>query len=190
VNGNLARMRKRLRSTGFCLGLVLLGAVAATQGQRPLTLEAIYDPQRRVDFSGTPETGVTWLDSETYTVVRRNGRGMQWLRVDAASGQTTPLFDQTRLEAALAALPGVTLQEAGQLAWSNRIIVSPPRTGALLTIADDLYYYDFTTARAARLTSTVGAEEEAMFSPMGASSRSSAPTTSSSSRSKRGSSAR
>jgi dipeptidyl-peptidase 4 len=167
VNGNLARMRKRLRSTGFCLGLVLLGAVAATQGQRPLTLEAIYDPQRRVDFSGTPETGVTWLDSETYTVVRRNGRGMQWLRVDAASGQTTPLFDQTRLEAALAALPGVTLQEAGQLAWSNRIIVSPPRTGALLTIADDLYYYDFTTARAARLTSTVGAEEEAMFSPDG-----------------------
>ena len=46
----------------------------------------------------------------------------------------------------------------------------PPVIGAplrLFTIADDLYFYDFEAARAARLTSTPGEEEEATFSPDG-----------------------
>ena len=52
-------------------------------------------------------------------------------------------------------------------ARSADLTFNPSRTGALVTIDDDLYFYDFAAGRAARLTSAAGAEEEATFSPDG-----------------------
>jgi len=45
--------------------------------------------------------------------------------------------------------------------------LNPGRTGALMTIADDLYYCDFSAGAARRLTTGAGAEEEPSFSPDG-----------------------
>ena len=54
-------------------------------------------------------TDITWLDADSYLVsAARRTAAYEWLKVDAASGRTTPLFDATRMETALAALPGVT----------------------------------------------------------------------------------
>ena len=78
------------------------------------------------------------------------------------------LFDPTRMEAALAALPGVTREEASERARSNDLVLNPSRSGALVTLGDDLYFYDFSSATAARLTAVAGAEEEPTFSPDGA----------------------
>jgi dipeptidyl-peptidase 4 len=151
-----------------CAGAVAAAAaVGAQTAPRTLTIDAIYDPVARVDFSGAPQTDITWLDADSYVVARRAGRGYEWVRIDAASGRSAPLFDAGRMEAAIAALPGVTRDEASTIARSDDLTFNPAHTGALFTLADDLYLYDFSSARTSRLTSSTGTEEEATFSPDG-----------------------
>ena len=151
--------------------LLVFAALCATLGAqappRRLTVDEIYHPQRRVDFSGAPSTDITWVDASTYAVPARQGRGVEWQKVDAVSGRATPLFDADRMEMALAALPGVTREESALLARSGDLTFNPARTVALLTIDDDLYVYDFASGAATRLTTGAGTEEEATFSPDG-----------------------
>lgn len=148
----------------------MLAFVATPGAQAPqgmLTIDAIYDPGMRVDFSGSPPTDIMWLDTDHYLVSRRTGGAYEWLKVEAASGRSTPLFDGVRMESALAALPGVTRAEASAIAHSDDLTLNPSRTGTLFSLADDLYFYDFASGRASRLTTAPGAEDEATFSPDG-----------------------
>ena len=146
---------------------VLAVAVPSLAQQRPLSVDLIFHPERRVDFSGAPTTAITWLDAATYVVPARTPQGTAWQKVDAVSGQTAPLFDPARMERALAALPGVARDEAARLPRSRDLSFSAAMTSAVMTIGDDLYVYDITDDRAARLTDRPGAEEEATFSPDG-----------------------
>ena len=151
-----------------CLAAAALASVTLAQAPpRELTVDVIYDPEARVDFSGAPPTNLRWIDETKYLQMRRAGRRVEWLVVDAATGQTSPLFDADRMEDALAALPGMTREIAEEHARSDDLTFNPSRTAALITIDDDLYFYDFSAGRATRLTSTAGAEEEATFSPNG-----------------------
>ena len=155
-------------SACLCLGGAALAVTASAQvPPRTLTIDAIYDPDGRVDFSGAPVTNLRWIDDSRYLERRRAGRSVEWLAVDAVSGRTSALFDPSRMEAALAAMPGVTAEEASERARANDLILNPSRTATLLTISDDLYFYDFASNAAARLTSIPGTEEEATFSPNG-----------------------
>ena len=156
-----------MKRTALCLCVTGVSVTLAAQSKGLLTVDSIYHPERRVAFSGVPQSDLTWLDAATYVVARQSGRGYEWLKVDAASGRTSPLFDADRMETALASLPGVTRTEAGLIARSDDLTFNPTRTGALVTIADDLYFYDVPTAKASRLTATPGIEEEATFSPDG-----------------------
>ena len=149
------------------MAVSLAVSLAAQTPQGRLTIDAIYDPQTRINFSGSPPTNLTWLDADTYLSMKRESRGYEWLKVDAASNRSSPLFDTGRMESSLAMLAGVTREEAAALARSDALVLNPARTGALLTITDDLYFYDFQAARATRLTSAPGAEEEPSFSPDG-----------------------
>lgn len=155
-------------SACLCLGAAAVAATTSAQAPpRTLTIDAIYDPDRRGDFSGTPPTNLRWIDAESYLQTRRAGRGVEWLKVDATSGRSSVLFDPSRMEAALAATAGVTREEAAERARATDLVFNPSRTGTLVTIADDLYVYDFASDRVARLTSVAGTEEEATFSPNG-----------------------
>jgi dipeptidyl-peptidase-4 len=148
--------------------LGILAAVSlSAQSKGLLTVDAIYHPERRVAFSGFAEDGISWLDPATYVVARQSGSGYDWLKVDAASGKSTPLFDSDRMETALASLPGVTRAEAGLVARSNDLTFNTARSVVLVTIADDLYFYDISSAKASRLTTGAGEEEQATFSPDG-----------------------
>jgi dipeptidyl-peptidase-4 len=140
-----------------CLAIAGLEA----QEQKRLTLDAIYDPQTRVSFSGAPPQ-TTWLDDATYLVSRRG----TWMKVDAATGDSAPLFDAGAMENALASLPGVSRDEA-RAAARGGLEFNETHTAAVVTIASDLYFYDFGSNRAARLTNTPGEEELADFSPNG-----------------------
>ena len=151
----------------LCLAVAALAPATAAQAPGELTIDAIYHPEQRVDFSGAPATNLRWIDENRYLQMRRAGRGVEWIAVDAASGQTSPLFDASRMEEALAELPGVSRERAADTARSGDLTFNPSRTGALVTIDDDLYFYDFGSGRAARLTTATGAEEEATFSPNG-----------------------
>ncbi len=161
-------MGKRSLAAAFSLSIIAtLVTVDAQVASRRLTIDDIYSPSRRINFSGSPDTGITWLDSSTYLTRRRGASGVEWVKVDAASGRTAPLFDAGQMESALASLPGVTRDEAAELARSSDMTLNPARTGALVTIADDLYFYSFTSAKAERLTTEPGEEEVATFSPDG-----------------------
>jgi dipeptidyl-peptidase 4 len=149
------------------LGLAAVAATLGAQAPPRLTVDAIYHPERRVDFSGLPAPETMWIDEATYLTTRRTGRGVEWSKVTADTGTATPLFDPDQMERAVAELPGVSRDEASLLARARDLTFNSTWTGALLTIADDLYYYDFGARRASRLTERVGEEEEATFSPDG-----------------------
>ena len=155
----------------ICIAVAVASAAPAAQApRRALTSALIYDPATRINFSGTPATDIRWVDGGSYLLVKRAaqaGGGFEWLKVDAASGRTSPFFDQSRMQAVLAALPGVTSEEASTIARSNDLTLNDARTAALFTIDDDLYSYDFGSQRASRLTTAAGVEEEATFSPDG-----------------------
>ncbi|HET9568798.1 MAG TPA: hypothetical protein VFP16_10545, partial [Vicinamibacterales bacterium] len=135
-------MGKGTLAAAFSLSIVAtLVTVDAQVGSRRLTVDDIYSPSRRINFSGAVDTSITWLDASTYLTRRRSANGVEWIKVDAASGRTSPLFDSGPMEAALASLPGVTRDEASEIARSSDLTFNPARTGALVTIADDLYFY-------------------------------------------------
>ena len=161
-------MGKGTLAAAFSLSIVAtLVTVDAQVGSRRLTVDDIYSPSRRVNFSGAVDTGITWLDASTYLTRRRTANGVEWMKVDAASGGTSPLFDAGPMAAALASLPGVTRDEASEIARSSDLTFNPARTGALVTIAEDLYFYSFSSAKAERLTTESGEEEVPSFSPDG-----------------------
>ena len=141
-------------------------AGVSAQAQRMLSIDAIYDPDQRVDFSGAPATNLRWIDADTYLERRRTATGAEWLKVDAASGRTTPLFDIAHMTSALSALPGVIRDEASDVARGTGITFNPQWTAALVTLGDDLYVYAF-GGSAVRLTRAAGPEDEPTFSPDG-----------------------
>ena len=139
-------------------------AVTAQSGLKPLSLDVIYEPGTQVNFSGFPPQ-TAWLDDDTY-LVRRPGSGTGWRKVNAGTGASAPLYDVSAMESALAALPGVS-REAAAAAARGSLEFNNTHTAALVTLATDLYYFEFASGRAARLTNKTGEEEVATFSPDG-----------------------
>jgi dipeptidyl-peptidase-4 len=148
---------------------LILVSTAATAQQKLLTIDDIYDPAKRVNFSGTPPSGLTWIDPSHYVWTRAaaSGGGVDWLKVDAVSGNAQPLFDAAKMEAALVKLPGIPATDARRLAHSRELAFNEAYAAALLTIASDLYVYTFENDRAVRLTYGTGEEELPSFSPDG-----------------------
>ena len=151
----------------LCLGELVLSVALSAQAPRRLTIQAIYDPDQRVDFSGAPPTNLRWIDDDSYLQTRRTNGSVEWLKVDAVSGRSSPLFDAARMEAAFAGVPGVTKDEAAGVARSGDLQFNARWTAAIADINQDLYIYDFSTGTATRLTSVAGREEEPTFSPNG-----------------------
>src|SRR5919205_2446432 len=132
----------RAKNLGLALFglLVCLPATALAQGKL-LTIEDIFDPAKRVNFSGTPPANVEWLrDGEHYLQSRREGGTTVLLHVNARTGEAAPFFDAARMEAALAKVRGVTAAEAKSLAHQGSYHLNPAQTGVLLNAAGDLVY--------------------------------------------------
>ena len=79
------------------IGLLIVGATNfAYAQQRLLTIDDIYDPGRRVNFSGNPRPRSPGSTAPTTRGARTARGGVDWLKVDAATGSQTPLFDPAR----------------------------------------------------------------------------------------------
>ncbi|MQA29759.1 MAG: prolyl oligopeptidase family serine peptidase [Luteitalea sp.] len=156
------------RSPRLWLVLVLLLSVSrpSQAQQRLLTIDDIYDPETRVNFSGTLPAGLEWIDDTRLVWSRSEGDGVGWFAVDAASGSERPLFDAARMQAALERV-GVAPEEARGAARSRDLSFDGRYAEALAVIADDLYLYEFVSDRAVRLTNTPEIEEHVAFSPDG-----------------------
>jgi len=156
-------------SSSVCSVVVLFGLLLAPSlgaQQKRLALDDIYDPARRVNFGGTAAPEVTWVDGGQFVWTHGARRG-DWVKVDAASGAETPLFDAARMEAALAKLPGIDANEARRAARSRPVAFNAPHTAAVVRLSDDLVAYLFDRDLALRLTSSPGDEEQVSFSPDG-----------------------
>jgi len=157
-----------LNQVRTALAVVLLTPTLLTAQQRALTIDDLYDPDRRINFSGNIPSGLRWIDDAHY--LQRGGQdpsGSRLLKVDAVTGVATPLVDVERFEQAITRLPGTNAGEARRISRSASHTLNPTYTGLVFTLADDLYYYSFGSDRVRRLTHTTAPEEEVAFSPDG-----------------------
>jgi dipeptidyl-peptidase 4 len=161
------RFGRRFR-VSLAVGLLAALATTASAQQKRLTLDDIDGPGARVNFSGEPAPAFAWIDASHYAwprPVAGDREAVDWMKVEAATGSSVPLFDAAKVEAAMAALPGVAADDARRVIRSRNLVFNRDHTQAILTNADDLYLCVFSTNRVVRLTSTPGDEEEPTFSP-------------------------
>jgi dipeptidyl-peptidase 4 len=153
----------------LALALILAGAVAAQSQQKLLTIDDIFDPVKRVNFNGTTPN-IRWLkDGQHYLLTNEPGKRdvPRLQKVNAASGEAVAFFDAAKMQAAFAALPGINADNARQLANRGNYNMNPAETAVLINWSNDLFYYEFGSDRAVRLTSTPEEEVGEGFSPDG-----------------------
>src|ERR1043166_175525 len=156
----------------FCLALVVrLGPANAAQPQnQQLTIDDIFDPVKRVNFNGSTPT-IRWLkDGKHYLLTNDSSRRdttPRLQKVDAATGEAVPFFDAAKMQAAFAALPGVSAESAKQLANRGNYDLNPAETAVLINWSNDLFYYEFASDRPIRLTNNPEEEVGVEFSPDG-----------------------
>ncbi len=166
--------RFRLPAAMALAAAALVAAASPLQAQQKLlTLDDLYDPDKRVSF-GTPagrDSAYTWVNDKEYLRVKDSrtaeGARIQIVRVDAATGTETPLFDQSRLAAALGKVAGVSADDAARLSRQRTYVMNPGRTALLVSSGNDLFYWPFDSESVARLTTSPGLEDEVTFSPDG-----------------------
>ncbi|MGQ0735942.1 MAG: S9 family peptidase [Acidobacteriota bacterium] len=160
-------MARFLRFAGASLVILTVAASVGAQ-TRLLTLEDLYDPQKRIDFSGGAPAGLTWLTDAHYVWPRPGDQGrVDWVKVEAATGNVSPLFDAAKMRAAFDALPGMRADDVEHLPRDPGLVMNGSRTAMVVSIGDDLYYFPFTSDRAFRLTFDPHPEKELSFSPDG-----------------------
>jgi dipeptidyl-peptidase-4 len=142
--------------------------VTAQAQDKLLTVDDIYDPASHVNFGGRTAR-IQWLkDGEHYLQFKADGGGPPaLLKVNAATGEAEPFFDARKMEAALANVAGLSPDDRRQLAHQRTYHLNPAETAALINYANDLFYYEFGSDRALRLTNDPQEEVGEQFSPDG-----------------------
>src|SRR6185295_19015560 len=100
------------------IALWFLALIPPVLGQNKLlTIDDIFDPAKRVNFSGTPSIPRWLKDGIHYLVVSKDRAAFpRLLKVNAVSGASAPFYDAPKMQAAFAALPGVSKEDARRLA--------------------------------------------------------------------------
>jgi dipeptidyl-peptidase 4 len=161
-------MAVRKRSYAFLVLVFALFQAAAVAQDKQLTIDDIFDPVKRVNFSGTP-SNPRWLNDGLHYIVASKDRNAspRLLKVNAITGKAEPFYDAAKMEAAFAALPAFSKEVAHRLANQTSYQLNPAETGVLINQANDLFYYEFGSDRAVRLTSNPDEEIGEAFSPDG-----------------------
>jgi dipeptidyl-peptidase 4 len=161
-----------VRRAAAIAALVALSAAPARAQQKLLTIDDLYDPAKHVNF-GPPgfESGYTWLNDKEIARLGGGRRGQgsgrgDVMKVDAETGAESPLYDASKLEAALTKVPGITTSEAARASHA-RGTFTRDYAGVAVSVGDDLYYWPLGSDTVTRLTSEPGAKEQLEFSPDG-----------------------
>ena len=145
---------------GLLTGLLIALCLSVTAQDKLFTLDDLYGANRvnlGGGLGGAPLTGVQWLDAQNYLqrqsdpATRRNA---QWLKFNALTGASAPLYDVAKAAAAFAKLPGLTAADAQQLAQALASRRNATNTAGIANFANDLFYYEFGSDTATRLTNT------------------------------------
>jgi dipeptidyl-peptidase-4 len=149
--------------------LLFVASSSATFAQnKQLTIDDIFDPQKRVNFSGNP-SNPRWLKDGVHYIVTSKERNAfpRLLKVNAVTGKSEPLYDAAKMQTAFAALPGFSKEDARRLSNQSSYQMNPQETAVLINFANDLFYYEFGSDRAIRLTANPDEEVGEGFSPDG-----------------------
>jgi dipeptidyl-peptidase 4 len=126
-----------------------------------LSIDDIFDPQKRVNFSGRP-TFVQWnKDGTTYKQVQNQ----MLMRVNPLTGESNAFFDNKKLVSTLTQTTGFSPEEANKLGTSPAQQFNNAETAILINHKNDLYLYNIAGGLIKRLTNTPAEEMEADFSP-------------------------
>ncbi|MGH9969365.1 MAG: S9 family peptidase [Pyrinomonadaceae bacterium] len=150
----------------FAFLLVILAPVASAQ-QKPLTIDDIFDPVKKLNFSGTTPS-IRWLKDGTHYLLTNDAARKDVPRlqkVNALTGVATPFLDSAKMEAAFTALGGISAQDAKQLANRGSYEFNKNETAVLINFANDLFYYEFGSDKAVRVTNNPEEEVGETFSP-------------------------
>lgn len=159
-------MRKQMQ---LVIGLLVLALVPSNRAQnKQLTIDDIFDPAKKVNFSGSVPA-IRWLkDGIHYLQTNDPAKNLPRIqKVNAATGEAVPFFDAAKMQAAFSALGGITAQQAKQLSSRGSYQLNPSETGVLINFANDVFYYELGTDKAVRLTNNPEEEVGEMFSPDG-----------------------
>ena len=120
----------RLRILILATAFLAIGTQPLRAQNKLLTIDDIFDPVKKVDFSGSTPT-IRWLKDGNHYLVsneasRRDVPRLQ--KVNAATGEAVPFFDAAKMQAAFAALPGVSAADARQLANRGNYDLNPAET--------------------------------------------------------------
>jgi dipeptidyl-peptidase-4 len=156
------------RQIQLVVGLLLLTLVPAIRAQEKLlTIDDIFDPVKKINFSGTsPSTH--WLkDGRHYLVSNELPlRDLpRLLKVDAVTGEVALFFDPAKMHAALKNLGGITDADARQLANRGFYQLNNNEDALLFNWNNDLFYYQLGSDKATRVTNTAEEEVGETFSP-------------------------
>src|SRR2546423_2871461 len=159
-------VRKRSALILF-LAFLVSPAVTTRAQNKLLTIDDIFDPQKRVNFSGTPSVP-RWLKDGVHYIVTSKDRNAfpRLLKVNAVTGKSEPLYDAAKMQAAFAALPGFSKEDARRLANQGSYQMNPQETAVLINSANDLFYYEFGSDRAIRLTANLDEQVGDRFRPV------------------------
>lgn len=134
------------------------------QLNKPITFETVYGPESKVNFSGSPVSGLIWLeDGEHYLQARDD----KLYKVHATSGRSSLFIDPNALAEGLRSLPTIDEKTARSLSRKTWFTMSPDRKAILIDYENDLYYCTLDGKTAARLTSSPGEEKYSSFNPAG-----------------------
>ncbi len=134
-----------------------------------LSLESLYHPTLRKPLVGGANTQLAWLSDGVLQLMRSNAQkgGVELLKVDPQSWETTPLLDESAVLGALQKA-GVAEGAAKQALLGGGLVWNQQRSAFVVAVGGDLYYVDIAQADGRRLTRTEGDEDEVLFSPDGA----------------------
>ena len=157
------------RSLSALILIVLAACSSVLAQQKQLTLDDLYDPVKKVNFTGTVPT-IRWLKDGTHYLLsndpsKKNVPRLQ--KVNARTGEATPFLDSAKMEAAFNALGGITDAEAKQLANRGTYTFNASETAVLINFANDLFYYQLGSDRAIRVTNSAEEEVGETISPDG-----------------------
>ncbi|MBK8149463.1 MAG: S9 family peptidase [Acidobacteria bacterium] len=153
-----------MKKINLLLIAIIVFASFANAQDRMLSIDDIFDPEKRVPFSGRPIQIRGWSkDGASYLQFV----GGQMLRVNPATGQTSPLYDSKKLVSILTQTPGFTLDEANKIGQALPQF-NKDETAILINHNNDLWIYDIVAGTVKKITDTSVEEElEGDFSPDG-----------------------
>lgn len=131
--------------------------------ERMLSIDDIFDPQKRVAFSGRPIQVRGWSSDGRSYLEFING---SVFRVDATTGERTGLVDSVRMSDALVRA-GLQADAAKRIAGSPSQQFNSQETALIFEYEKDLWVYSVAEGAVKRLTKDREDEIEADFSPDG-----------------------